>query len=140
MNKNSRIFKDTFPIFQGLHSVQKKPLSLCLFSFFHNMSNFILFSVFAPFSLEFYLNYKVSIKIQGLFRSDCNFQGLSRPCIFIQGLSRTFKVRADPESKMEKKARIQEKSGFFTSTQFTTLHRVSKIYRLYLSLKRNYTR
>ena len=95
MNKNSRIFKDTFPIFQGLHSVQKKkPLSLCLFSFFHNMSNFIHFSVFAPFSLEFYLNYKVSIKIQGLFRSDCSFQGLSRPCIFIlkfkdfQGLSR----------------------------------------------------
>ena len=26
MNKNSRIFKDTFPIFQGLHSVQKKTL------------------------------------------------------------------------------------------------------------------
>ena len=29
-------------------------------------------SVFAPFSLEFYLNYK------GLSSTDCNFQGLSR--------------------------------------------------------------
>ena len=27
----SRTFKDTFPIFQGLHSVQKRALSLCLF-------------------------------------------------------------------------------------------------------------
>ena len=35
-------------------------------------------------------------------------------------------MRADPESKMEKKARIQEKSAFFTSTQFTTLQRFSK--------------
>ena len=35
LNKNfkdfSRTFKDTFPIFQGLHSVQKRALSLCLF-------------------------------------------------------------------------------------------------------------
>ena len=35
-------------------------------------------SVFSPFSLEFYLNYKVSIEIQGLSSTDCNFQGLSR--------------------------------------------------------------
>ena len=40
-------------------------------------------SVFAFFSLEFYLNYKVSIEIQGLSSTDCNFQGLSRPWIFI---------------------------------------------------------
>ena len=40
-------------------------------------------SVFAPFSLEFYLNYKVSIEIQGLSSTECNFQGLSRPWIFI---------------------------------------------------------
>ena len=33
-------------------------------------------SVFAPFSLEFYLNYKVRIKIQGLSTADCNFQDL----------------------------------------------------------------
>ena len=37
----SRTFKDTFPIFQGLHSVQKRALSLCLFWFFNRMSNFI---------------------------------------------------------------------------------------------------
>ena len=28
--------------FQGLNSVQKRAFSLCLFEFFHNMSNFIL--------------------------------------------------------------------------------------------------
>ena len=33
-------------------------------------------SVFAPFSLEFYLNNKVRIKIQGLSTADCNFQDL----------------------------------------------------------------
>ena len=92
--KNQGFLRAHFPFFKDFIQYKKKPLSLCLFSFFHNMSNFILFSVFAPFSLEFYLNYKVSIKIQGLFRSDCSFQGLSRSCIFIlkfkdfQGLSR----------------------------------------------------
>ena len=40
-------------------------------------------SVFAPFSLEFYLNYRVSIEIQGLSSTDCNFQGLSRPWMFL---------------------------------------------------------
>ena len=35
-------------------------------------------SVFAPFSLEFYLNYKVGIEIQGRSSTDCNFQGLLR--------------------------------------------------------------
>ena len=28
--KNSRTFKDTFPIVQGLHSVRKTALSVCL--------------------------------------------------------------------------------------------------------------
>ena len=36
------LFKDTFPIFQGLHSVQKRAWSLCLFYFIHTISNFIL--------------------------------------------------------------------------------------------------
>ena len=36
------LFKDTFPIFQGLHSVQKRAFNLCLFYFFHNMRNLIL--------------------------------------------------------------------------------------------------
>ena len=35
----SRTFKGTFLIAQGLHSVRKTALSLCLFYFFHNMSN-----------------------------------------------------------------------------------------------------
>ena len=32
--------------------------------------------MFALFSLEFYLNYKVSIEIQSLANTDCNFQVL----------------------------------------------------------------
>ena len=48
------------------------------------------------FSLEFYLIFQVSIEIQGLSITDCNFQGLSRPWIIILKF-RTFKVRADPE-------------------------------------------
>ena len=53
--------------------------------------------MFAPFSLEFYLNSTVSIEIQGLSSTDCNFQGHSRPRIFILKF-KTFKVRANPES------------------------------------------
>ena len=45
--------------------------------------SFLVLSVFAPFFLEFHLNYKVSIEIQGLSTFDCNFQGLSRPWIFM---------------------------------------------------------
>ena len=43
---------------------------------------------------------KVSTEIQGLSSTDYNFQGLSRPWTFyfkFQGLSRTFKVRANPD-------------------------------------------
>ena len=46
LNKNSRTFKDTFLIFQGLHSAQKRALGLCLFYFFQNMSNIIILKVF----------------------------------------------------------------------------------------------
>ena len=42
--------------------------------------------VFAPFPLQFSLNCLVSIEIQGLSSTGCNFQGLSR----------IFKVRANP--------------------------------------------
>ena len=45
--------------------------------------SFLVLSVFAPFFLEFHLNYKVSIEIQGLSTFDCNFQGLSRPWLFM---------------------------------------------------------
>ena len=46
---------------------------------------------------------KVSTEIQGLSSTDCNFQGLSRPWTFyfkFQGLSRTFKVHANPGSSL----------------------------------------
>ena len=46
--------------------------------------------MFAPFALEFYLNYKVSTKIQGLSSTDRNFQGLLR----------TFKARVNPETSL----------------------------------------
>ena len=88
----SRTFTDTFPIFQGLHSVHKRTSSLC-FSLLpqHEWLYPEGLSVFASFSLKFYLNYW----IQGLVSTNCNFQGLSRPWIFIHN-SRTFKVRSNP--------------------------------------------
>ena len=44
--------------------------------------------MFAPFSLEFYLNYSVNIEISGLSSTDCNFQGIS-----IQGLEFILKFK-----------------------------------------------
>ena len=44
--------------------------------------------MFALFSLEFYLNYKVSIEIQSLANTDCNFQVLlnsSRKDSYVKG-------------------------------------------------------
>ena len=82
--KNSRTFKGTFPIVQGLHSVRKTALSLCLFYFFHNMSNLSQMS-FCVCSFLFGVLLKllkVSIEIQALSRTNCNFQGLLRPWIF----------------------------------------------------------
>ena len=58
---------------------------VCLFCFFHNMSNFILkvFLCLLPLdTCESGLD-KVSAEVQGLSSTDCNFQGLSRPLIFI---------------------------------------------------------
>ena len=66
------LFKDPFPIFQGLHSVRKRALSLCPFD---NMNNFILKVSLGTW--ESGLN-KVSTEIRGLSSTDCNFQGLSR--------------------------------------------------------------
>ena len=78
--KNSRTFKDSFPIFQGLHAVQKRDLSS---SFLVLPQHELVYpeglSVFVPLPLEFYLNYTVSNEIQGLSSTDHNFQGLSRP-------------------------------------------------------------
>ena len=74
----SRTFKDTSSIFQGLHSVQKRPWVLPQHRQFYPEG----LSVFVPFPLG-WIN-KVSTKIQGLFRTDCNFQRISRPWIFFR--------------------------------------------------------
>ena len=95
----SRTFRDTFSIFQGLHSVQKRALSLCLFWFFHNTSNFIpkvFLCLLISLRSSSKLNYKVSIELQGLSSTDSNFQVLSRPWIFILKFKGFFKVRTSP--------------------------------------------
>ena len=54
---------------------------------------------------------KVSTEIQGLSSTDYNFQGLSRPWTFyfkFQGLSRTFKVRGNPEITLQLSEWIME--------------------------------
>ena len=58
--------------------------------------------MFAPFSLEFYLNSKVSIEIQGLSSTDCNFQGHSRPRIFILKFKtfKDFKGACEPRKSL----------------------------------------
>ena len=77
------LFEQKIQGFSRIHSVpQKRALSLCFFSSSANMSNFIpkvFLCLLFFFNLELYLNYKVSIEIQGLSSTDCNFQGLSRP-------------------------------------------------------------
>ena len=90
------LFKNTFPVFPKDNVQCKKEPWVCLFWFFHNMSNFIL-KVFLCLLLlgtwESRLD-KVSTEIQGLSSTDCNFKGLWRPWIFIfkfkhfQGLPR----------------------------------------------------
>ena len=45
----SRSFKDIFRIFQGLHSVQKRALSICLLLVLQHQEIF----VFAPFPFQF---------------------------------------------------------------------------------------
>ena len=69
----SRTFKDTFPIFQGLHLLQKRALSLS-FLVLPQHEQFYPegLSWFTPFHLQLSLNEKVSTKIQGLSRTqDC---------------------------------------------------------------------
>ena len=95
------LFKDTFPIFQGLHSMQKKRLE-CMSIFSSVWQQEQLEGLSARLLLlgtwKSRLD-KVSTEIQGLSSTHCNFQGLPRPWIFIlkiQGLSRTFKMCANP--------------------------------------------
>ena len=72
-----------FPLFKDSIQCKKQPW---VYVFFISSTTWVIYpkclSVFAPFSLEFYLNYKVSIEIQELSRTNCNFQGLLRPWIF----------------------------------------------------------
>ena len=59
------LFKDIIQISQGQHSVQKRALSLCLFSALPHLEEFYPegLSVFTPFPLQFPLNYKVRNEI-----------------------------------------------------------------------------
>ena len=76
--KNSRTLRTHFPFFKDSIHCKKRAL-VCLFQFSHNISNSIRRSFcVCSFSLEFYINYKVSIKIQGLSSTYCIFQGISR--------------------------------------------------------------
>ena len=80
----SRTFKNTFPIFQGLHSVQKRASSLCLFQFFQNMSNFVL-KVFPCLLLLVTWEsgfHKVRTEFHGVSSNDWNFQELFKALNF----------------------------------------------------------
>ena len=81
--KNSRTFQGHFPIFKGLHSVQKRALSLCVFIKVlpqHEQSwrswCLLLVGIWeSGFD-------KVSTEIRGNSITDSNFQRLWRPWIF----------------------------------------------------------
>ena len=96
------LFKDTFSIFQGPHSVQKRVLSLCLFQFFHNINNFILKVFLCLFLLSTWESGldKVTTKIERTFQHRLQFSSSSKGLAWInfyfkiQGHSRTFKVHA----------------------------------------------
>ena len=75
-----RLSRRHFPFFKVSIQCKKEPW---IYVFFSSSTPWVInnihaeaLSVFAPFSLEFYLNYKVRIKIQGLSTADCNFQDL----------------------------------------------------------------
>ena len=95
----SRTFKDTFP--KDSRQCKKEPMSFLVLP--QNKKFYPEgLPVFAPFSLGFYLNYGVSIAVPGLSSTDCNFQGLSKPSIFILKF-KDFKVCANPvRSKYDK--------------------------------------
>ena len=99
--KTSRTFqrlpRTHFPFFKD--SVQCKK-EIWVYVFFSSTTTWAILSwkSFILGTWEFGLD-KVSTEIQRLSSTDCNFQGLSRPWTFyfkFQGLSRSFKVRANP--------------------------------------------
>ena len=77
--KNSWTFQGHFSHFWRTPFSAKKSLESV---FFGSSTTWVILSqrsfCVCSFSLEFYLSYKFSIKIQGLSSTDCNFQGLSR--------------------------------------------------------------
>ena len=95
--KNSRTFqglsRTNFPFFKHSIQHQKEPRVYDIFSSSTTWAN-LSWRSFCVCSFSFGLD-KVSIKIQGLASTNCNFQGLSRPWILILK-SRTFKVCTNP--------------------------------------------
>ena len=83
--KNSRTFqglsRTNFPFFKHSIQHQKEPRVYDIFSSSTTWAN-LSWRSFCVCSFSFGLD-KVSIKIQGLASTDCNFQGLSRPWISI---------------------------------------------------------
>ena len=74
-----KAFQGPFPIFQGLHSVQKRALSLSFFSFPHEQFYPEGLSIFAPFRhLKVWVAYTYSTEIQRLSSTSLNFQALFR--------------------------------------------------------------
>ena len=103
--KTSRTFQGLlrthFPFFKDSIQCKKEPW---VYVFFSSTTTWAILSwrSFILGTWESGLD-KVSTEIQGLSSTDCNFQGLSRPWTFyfkFQGLSRTFKVRANPGSSL----------------------------------------
>ena len=95
--KTPRTFKDTFRIFKDSIQCKKEPWVYVCFSSTPTWA-ILSWRSFILGTWESGLD-KVSTEIQGLSSTDCNFQGLSRPWTYhfkFQGLSRTFKVRANP--------------------------------------------
>ena len=77
--KNLRTFQGHFSYFWRTPFSAKKSLESVFFS---SSTTWVILSqrsfCVCSFSLEFYISYRVSIEIQGLSSTDCNFQGLSR--------------------------------------------------------------
>ena len=80
-------------------------------TFFHNMNKFIL-KVFLCLLLFVYF---VSTEMQGLFSTDCNFQGLSRPnCVRTpyKAFKNTLQYKARSKEKTSNSFQITEKLPF----------------------------
>ena len=78
------LFRTHFPFFKD--SIQCKK-ELWVYSFFSSSTTWVILSrrsfCVCSFFFRVQLNYKISTEIQGPSVTDCNFQGLSWPWIFI---------------------------------------------------------